>query len=135
MKNTTPIPGPQVNTYHSKAGSGLVLGWLLVLIMVWSDLSSNLCWYVTLGLKWYVPVLARYWFFLISTRPVNIWKFLIFTYTYIIKYQEFKRFLRSTLVSIARMTNQYRFFFFFFLNLKFGWEPLGMHNGQFLQDY
>ncbi len=26
MKNTIPIPGPKVNTHHSKAGSGLVVG-------------------------------------------------------------------------------------------------------------
>jgi hypothetical protein len=30
------------------------------LILVWSDLSSNLCWYVTLGFEWCVQVLARY---------------------------------------------------------------------------
>jgi hypothetical protein len=50
MKNTTPIRGPKVNTYHSKAGSGLVVG----VIPNYGLVSLNLCWYVTLGFKWYV---------------------------------------------------------------------------------
>ncbi len=57
--------GEGTPSFHRIIYFGETPCWLLVqfLILVWSDLSSNLCWYVTLGFEWCVQVLARYWFF------------------------------------------------------------------------